>query len=347
MTTRFNPLDYPACFLHPSWVVPSRCNEHIPFVFALIELLRPRTVVELDVFEGASYAACCQAIAHLGLPSRAFGVEIKADELSRPVALDAFRAHHDARYSQFSRLIPQADGNALAHFADGSIDLLKTGSHRTVEAARREFADWLPKMSERGVMLFPNIDESDKEQGAAMLWRELNASYRTFEFPHQQGLGVLFAGRHCPDALAGLLDSGDRETASIRAFYFQLGQKITQGLRLQESERRMTECRRRCAEAEQWRGIYSLQVGERDELLHYRLAEIHALRSEIDQLTNSAAFRYADFLSRNLKKAAPAGSVRRKMVQLVVRCILFCRPQTFLAPFRNAMLQESAARSQK
>ena len=288
MTNRFNPLDYPTCLMQPIWTAPSHWAEHVPFAFALIEMLRPRTVLELGVFAGTSYCAFCQAMDQLGLPSQAYGVDTWQGDphngSNGPEVLDDLKAHHDVRYGKFSRLMPSTFDAVLPQFMDGSIDLLHIDGYHTYEAVRHDFEGWLPKMSECGVILFHDINVHDRDFGVWKLWRELKERYRSFEFAHQHGLGVLLVGRNCPAALDALLECGAAETATIRDFYFQLGQRITQIARQRESERRLTDLRRRCAEAEQWRRIFSLQIDERNELLQKRIDERDELLKQRNEL---------------------------------------------------------------
>jgi hypothetical protein len=65
-----NPLRHPVCLALPLRIASSFWIEHIPFAMFLIDILRPRTVVELGAFTGVSYCAFCQAVKALDLDSR-------------------------------------------------------------------------------------------------------------------------------------------------------------------------------------------------------------------------------------------------------------------------------------
>src|SRR5262245_9576435 len=103
-------------------------REHIPFAMLLIDLLRPRTLVELGVHVGESYCAFCQAVTTLGLDTRCHGVDSwRGDPHTGAYGsevLDDLRAHHDPRYGAFSALVHSTFDEAVDQFGDGTIDLL-------------------------------------------------------------------------------------------------------------------------------------------------------------------------------------------------------------------------------
>src|SRR6266566_576900 len=56
-----------------------------------------------------------------------------------PEVLADLRAHHDTLYEGFSRLNPGTFDQAVAGFADGSIDLLDIDGTHTYDAVRHDF----------------------------------------------------------------------------------------------------------------------------------------------------------------------------------------------------------------
>jgi hypothetical protein len=225
-----NPLDFPVCLDNPARLAASYWTGHIPFAMSLIAWLRPRCFVELGTFSGASYCAFCQAIARVGLETKAYAVDTwKGDPhngFNGPEVLEELRAHHDPRYASFSRLIPSTFDEALAHFEDGSIDLLHIDGYHVYEAVKHDFESWLPKMSDCGVILFHDINVRERDFGVWKLWDDIKQKYPSFEFAHSHGLGVLQVGKVCADVLRVLLESSAEEAAKIRAFYSQLGQRL-------------------------------------------------------------------------------------------------------------------------
>jgi predicted O-methyltransferase YrrM len=226
----FDPLAYPTCFLQPARLTHSEWIEHLPFGKALIEMARPRVLVELGTFRGVSFCGFCQAIAKLDLPARAYAVDTwQGDEHSGWMAskiYDELRAYHQPRYGNFSELIRDTFDGALSRFADRSIDLLHIDGYHTEAAVRHDYQSWLPKMSERGVILFHDIAVRQRDFGVWKVWREIKQRYRTVEFYHQHGLGLAATGPNCPPALEPLLNSLPERLETIRRFYCRLGSSI-------------------------------------------------------------------------------------------------------------------------
>jgi hypothetical protein len=228
----FNPLDHPLALLEPALVTQqSAWAEHLPLAFVLIDLLRPAVAVELGVHFGDSYCAFCQAVGHLKLPTRMFGVDTwRGDKHAGNYGdevLALLRAHHDPRYSSFSKLMRMEFDAALDSFGPGSIDLLHIDGLHTYDAVRHDFESWLPKMSRRGVMLFHDTMDRSADFGVYQLWAELIGRYPNFEFQHGPGLGVLAVGPEVPEGLRPILQATAERRDAIRAFYARLGREIS------------------------------------------------------------------------------------------------------------------------
>jgi len=221
-------LQYPERLVWPSpWV------GHIPFAFWLVEALKPRVVVELGVHSGNSYCAFLQAIRSLALAAQCYGIDHwRGDEHSDRYDDDVYaelRGYHDQRYGSFSTLIRATFEESLPYFSDGSIDLLHIDGFHTYDAVVKDYSDWLPKMSARGVVLFHDINVREREFGVWRLWDELTARYPTLAFAHSHGLGVAYVGTAPPPAALRALLAAFSEPDSlerIRAYFSRLGMSV-------------------------------------------------------------------------------------------------------------------------
>jgi O-antigen biosynthesis protein len=228
----FDPLDYPVCFTMPMRLDSSSAwIEHIPFGMLIIDLLRPKVLVELGTQMGVSYCAFCQAVKQLGLNTRCYAIDTwKGDDhatfYSENVLID-LRIHHDSLYSGFSELIQSTFDNAIHNFPDGSIDILHIDGLHTYEAVKHDFKAWLPKLSDSAVVLFHDTNVRERNFGVWKLWSELQQKYPNFEFLHGYGLGVLGVGKGKAAGIEPFFSLSDQDTKQIREFFLNLGSYLS------------------------------------------------------------------------------------------------------------------------
>src|SRR2546423_15335139 len=107
-------------FWTPERAAPSSWSEHVPFAFWLVDVLHPRTIVELGTSNGVSYSAFCQAVKCLQLATSCIAIDTwKGDDHAGLYAEDVYRefaSFHNQRYTAFSRLVKSAFDEAVRHF---------------------------------------------------------------------------------------------------------------------------------------------------------------------------------------------------------------------------------------
>lgn len=232
---RFDPVAHPVCLEFPIWLEETAWAGHIPFAMFLISAMRPRILVELGAYRGVSYCAFCQAVKKTGSNTKCYAVDTwEGDEHSGRLdtgALTKLQAHHDPLYAGFSRLIQSTFDDALVHFADGSVDLLHIDGFHTYEAVSHDFETWKPKMSDRGVILFHDINVRERGFGVWQFWDNVKREYPHFEFSHSHGLGVLVIGRRVPENLKFILTADEEQTTVVREFFFALGERVENAIK--------------------------------------------------------------------------------------------------------------------
>ena len=203
---------------------------HIPVGTYLVELIRPGVLVELGVYTGVSYCAFCQAVDALGLSTRCFGVDNwKGDPQAGffgPEVLRDLRDHHHPLYSDFSQLLQSSFDDALPEFAAGTIDLLHIDGFHSYQAVKKDWENWLPKMSAAGVVLLHDTSVQEEGFGVWKLWEELKENYPHFEFPHQHGLGVVGVGEVTPPGLEDLFSLSDAARRKVQDYFEGLGNHL-------------------------------------------------------------------------------------------------------------------------
>jgi hypothetical protein len=283
--------------------VPSAWYGHVPFGHWLTSSLRPALLVELGTHNGVSFSSFCDAVLDAELSTTCFAVDTwqgdpQAGEYGEEVWLDwySFSQRH---YGDFVHLLRETFDEAVSRFEDGSVDLLHIDGLHTYDAVRNDVNRWLPKMSDTGVVLMHDIAERDLDFGVWRVWEDLRASYPTFEFHHEHGLGVVATGSRVPAALAPFVDALDPDAARLRARFAGAGD------RLKLEEERIALHRR-----------LSLAYAERDAALRQGDENEHALaliREEHDLLQqdrDGLAAAVADLRgSTSWKVSAPVRAV--------------------------------------
>lgn len=229
-----NPLDYPVCLQRPKrHGVPTAWTGHVPFAMCLVAMAKPRVFVELGTQWGVSYSAFCQAVKALRLGTRCYAVDtwMGCPHSGSFGAADLadLKRHNDAEYALFSELVQSTFDDALTRFQVGSIDILHIDGFHSYDAVRHDFETWLPKMSERGVVLFHDTEIRWSESyGVWRFWDEVKQGYPHFEFHHGYGLGVLAVGKTIPAGLRPLIDLREAETDRVREYFASLGERLVE-----------------------------------------------------------------------------------------------------------------------
>jgi Methyltransferase domain len=237
MCAEFNPLDWQLLYRFPDRMhKKSSWTEHVPFAMALVEMLQPRTVVELGTQHGVSYCAFCQTVAELQLPTRCYAVDtwlgdVHATFYKESVYLDLYKYHR--RYESFSSLLRMTFDEALPHIPDASVDLLHIDGLHTYDAVKTDYETWLPKLSDRAVVLFHDTMENQDDFGVHRLWAELSPKFPSFNFEHGHGLGILAVGPQQPTTFLDFLGTANAKPAATRALFASLGRRV-----LLETEKR-------------------------------------------------------------------------------------------------------------
>jgi hypothetical protein len=227
---RFNPLHHPCTFMIAQMLnIGSGWLEHIPFAFLLIDLARPNLLVELGTYKGDSYCGFCQAIAALRLPTKCFAIDSWQGDPHMGVlpqdVLAYLRKYHDPLYGSFSTLVPETFDQAVAHFDDGSIDVLHIDGTHTFEAVQHDFQTWRPKLSDKAIILLHDTAVMDEGFGVYKFWEQIHTQYPSFEFKHGHGLGILGVGKSLPAKFAEFLEDATADPQAMRDCFAILGER--------------------------------------------------------------------------------------------------------------------------
>lgn len=227
MTPLLDPSLDPLFWDSPRATVDSAWHGHVPFAHWLVATIKPRRIVELGTYAGASYAAMCQAVQRGVFTCDCTAVDSwTGDDHSGAYGGDVFSdfsAFNEAHFAGFSRLLRASFDNAVGEFEDGSIDLLHIDGFHTYEAVRHDFETWRAKLSDRAVVLFHDTCVRVRGFGVWKFWEEIRGTgFGSLEFTHAFGLGVLMLGRETSPALVELCQA---PIARVRGRFAALGER--------------------------------------------------------------------------------------------------------------------------
>jgi hypothetical protein len=188
----------------------SAWESHIPFLFCLLSFMKPRRFVELGSYYGNCIFAACQASRDMKSAIECIAIDTwRGDRQTSYYGEDVFEQFTfilNKKYGNSGKYIRKTFDGACLQFEAGSIDLLHIDGLHTYEAVSHDFNVWLPKMSNRGIIMLHDTHEYAKDFGVWKFWHEVRGLYPSFEFEHGHGLGVLLVGSNPAPQVRKLFD---------------------------------------------------------------------------------------------------------------------------------------------
>lgn len=170
---------------------------HKFFAYDLIRNIQPDVVVELGTHKGTSFFSFCQAVKDAHLNTHVYAVDTwEGDAHAREYDESIYESvkNNVSRYysKQKTTMLRMYFEEAVKQFKDKSVDILHIDGYHTYEAVSADFHTWIDKVSDKGIILFHDTHEHKEDFGVYRFWDELKKKYKTIEFSHSHGLGVLF-----------------------------------------------------------------------------------------------------------------------------------------------------------
>jgi Methyltransferase domain len=224
-------IDLPSRHFEPRIYGVGAWTNHLHFAYDLVALMKPALLVELGVDRGESYFAFCQAAAENQTGTRCFGIDTwRGDQHAGGYDETTFAqvTEHNRNYESFSTLLRSNFDDALAGFAEASIDVLHLDGLHTETAVRHDLESWLPKLRPGGILLLHDVRVRSKDFGVWKIWAELQRQSRSWTFEKGPGLGVWQKPptRPLPGFLEELLGPPNESNSSLAHYYTERAQAM-------------------------------------------------------------------------------------------------------------------------
>ncbi len=169
---------------------------HKYFAYDFIRNLKPHMIVELGTHKGTSFFSMCQAVKDGKLNSNLYAVDTwKGDEHAGFYGESIFTEVNTIKNKYYSKqnifLLKSLFDDAVTQFKNNSINVLHIDGLHTYEAVKHDFDNWFKKVRENGIIIFHDTNERHDDFGVYKLWEELKKKFKTLEFFHSHGLGIL------------------------------------------------------------------------------------------------------------------------------------------------------------
>ncbi len=191
--------------LLPKYNAPSAWWEHVPTAHLIIELIKPKIIVELGTHYGVSFFSFCEAAEKYANDSYIYGVDTWSGDKQAGYYGDevytSVKDHLDKYHSQRAQMIRCSFNEAEALFNSDSIDLIHIDGLHTYEAVKEDYDTWLPKLKDGGTFLFHDWNVKEEGFGVWKLWEEIKCKedFICVEMEYGYGLGIATKTRITPE----------------------------------------------------------------------------------------------------------------------------------------------------
>ncbi len=174
-------------------VIVGEPMDHVSFVYDLIEATRPRLVVDVGVGTGLSFAVACQSMRDHDVDGLVYGIDSwEDDEQKSEVDSTRWASLNTVLHRHFrgvGYLMKMTCTEALPHFAEGSIDVVRLNPARAAVPLGSLIDSWTPRLARGGVLLCHGVSDRERPD-VGEDWKRCIGARTGFVFTHGTGLGV-------------------------------------------------------------------------------------------------------------------------------------------------------------
>ena len=215
---------------------PSENNGHIPLLFAVLEVFRPRRYVELGADVGASFFAACQHM-HANLQ---YGEAIAVGEWPEGNSDAGRRAEYsftlfknilDTHFSRNGKFI-RGQADAVSVFEEHSIDLLYIKGQHSFTTMNTLYEAWKSRLTENSVVMIQN---TGKYNAGFSVWQFFDKIYKdaaaSFHCYYDNGIGVLAFGAPTTNPVISLIEEFHARPEEVELYFSRLNKKVYESAR--------------------------------------------------------------------------------------------------------------------
>jgi GT2 family glycosyltransferase len=219
----------------PKYFVGSPARFHLAFLYDLVPLARPASIVALGFGEGEAFFTLCQAVRESSLSCQCTAVYRRDEgEVADNSAWRGREKYCEEFYGDFARLLPDGPD---AQFAEAGVDLLFVNDLDSGSEIEAELSAWQTKLTARAIVLLhgTELERADSPKSA---WRRWIAQRPSAEFSEGIGLGVAWCSktRRGPEVFEQLF-AGKNAASELAEIYHLVTARIEAQARAEAAER--------------------------------------------------------------------------------------------------------------
>lgn len=302
-----------ALLWQPSFVRDEKILWHVPFLFWLLESVRPRRYLEVGVGEGVAYMAVCQALHRMRAHSQCYAVGTWEQSNEGDGVPERLAARNADLYEDFSQILSDGPEKAAEAIEDESIDLMLIDLGEAPEAASTLRERWLPKLSKSGILLLNGIDRGDS--ATTVLVGSLSEQSPTVRMPGGDGLLVVLPSRDPDEDAANIaaLSPDDPAHKLIIQMFTRLGAGTYYETHARDDEQRASELDERIRAILEERDSLAAQLSELQGQYDARHRKVATLQSQTFDMQLAIAAAQSE--SERLKAQLGAAQAERDEAQ--------------------------------
>ena len=195
----------------PRRVVPGPGMRHVAVEYDLVAALRPALIVDLGAGDCASFFAYCQSMVEHDVDGSCYAIDLWQDD---GAAFDEVSGHGRGHYAGVSYFVRMPPADAIRHFDDETIDVLRIDATRSDGVVGDDLDAWFRKVRPGGVVVWHGAASNPD----GWSWLAARCSAVTFS-EGRGGLGLARKDGPPPTEELVRLLFHDGEGADVERFY--------------------------------------------------------------------------------------------------------------------------------